>query len=325
MVYLRPLARRLAILAMAMALPVAALAQTFPSKPIKLVVPYLTGGLPDVLARLVAQKMSDTLGQQVIVENKPGASGILAAESVARAEPDGHTLFVGDIGHYALNPFIHAKLPYDPNRDLLPVTQAVHGPLFLVVNPALNVQSVQELIAAAKARPGINYGSPGNASVHQLAGAQLGLMAGVTLTHIPYKSNVQAIPGLLTNDVSMMFVALPSVLPHVKAGKLRIIASGTAQRSPLMPDAPTVAESGFPGFLAVTTVGFFAPGGTPAGLITRLNAETVRALRSPEVESKVPSLGANIVAGTAEQFAEQIRADQALYKRLVKEVGVKID
>ncbi|MFM9885740.1 MAG: Bug family tripartite tricarboxylate transporter substrate binding protein, partial [Burkholderiales bacterium] len=157
----RLLARRLVIAAIAMACPAAALAQAFPSKPIRFVVPYLTGGLPDVLARLVAQKMSDTLGQQVIVENKPGASGILAAESVARAEPDGHTLFVGDIGHYALNPFIHAKLPYDPNRDLVPVTQAVHGPLFLVVNPALNVHSVQELVAAAKARPGINYGSPG--------------------------------------------------------------------------------------------------------------------------------------------------------------------
>lgn len=300
-------------------------AQAFPSKTIRFVVPYGTGGLPDVMGRLVAQKMSGSIGQQVIIENKPGASGIIAAEFVAKSDPDGHTLFIGDIAHYALNPVLQPKLPYEPLRDFAPVTLAVSGPLVLVVNPSLRVQTVGELVALAKTRPGLNYGSPGNASVHQLAMEQFALMAGIKFVHIPYKGVAQAVPGLLAGDTLLMFVSPTSVASHARAGKLLMIAAGSAQRSPIVPELPTMAESGFPGFEAVTNIGFFAPAATPRALITRLNSELVRALKSPEIASKMPGLGADVVAGTPEEFTELIRADQEKYAKAVKEAGVKLD
>jgi tripartite-type tricarboxylate transporter receptor subunit TctC len=305
--------------------PAVAWAQTFPSKTIRFVVPYGTGGLPDVMGRLVAQKMSGSIGQQVIIENKPGASGIIAAEFVAKSDPDGHTLFIGDIAHYALNPALQPKLPYEPLRDFAPVTLAVTGPLVLVVNPSLGVHTVSELVALAKTHPGMNYGSPGNASVHQLAMEQFALMAGVKFVHIPYKGVAQAVPALLAGDTKLMFVSPTSVASNAKAGKLTMIAVASARRSPIVPDLPTVAESGFAGFEAVTNVGFLAPAATPRAVITRLNAELVRALKSPEIASKMPGLGADVVAGTPEEFTELIRADQAKYAKAVKEAGVKLD
>ena len=300
-------------------------AQGFPSKPVRFVVPYGTGGLPDVMGRLVAQKMAEAIGQQVIIENKPGASGIIAAESVVKADPDGHTLFIGDIGHYALNPALQPKLPYDPLRDFAPVTLAVQGPLFLVVNPSLGVQSVRELVDLAKKRPGMNYGTPGNASVHQLAMEQFALLSGAKFTHIPYKGVAQAVPALITGDTLLMFVSPTSVAAQAKAGKLVILAAGSPQRSALMPEAPTVAEAGYAGFEAVTRIGFLAPAATPRAVIARLNSELVRALKSPEVEPRMPGLGALVVAGSAEQFTDQIRIDQANYARWVREAGVKLD
>jgi len=315
-------------------LPIAALlllgtalasAQTFPAKPIRLVVPYLTGGLPDVLARMVAQKMATNVGQQVIVENRAGASGIVAAELVVRAEPDGYTLFVGDIGHYAVNPALYPKLPYAPLRDFAPVTQAVTGPLFLVVNPELGVNTIEDFVSLARTRPGINYGTPGNASTHHLGTSHFANVAGIRLVHVPYKSNAQAVPGLLSNDVSMMFVALPSVLPHVRAGKLRILATGSAERSPLMPEVPGMREKGFANVDIVTNIGFFAPAATPKPVLARLNAEIVAALRSPEIEPKMPGLGATVVAGTPEQFTERIRTDQAMYAALIRQVDIKVE
>ncbi len=300
-------------------------AQGFPSKPIRLVSPYGTIGLPDVLARLVAAKMSESMGQPVIVDNKPGAGGIIAYQIVAKAAPDGYMVLLVADSDYAVTPALHATLPYDPGRDFTPVTQALRGTFFLAANSSLGVNSVQELIALAKARPGLNYGSPGSGQTHHLAMAQFAIMAGVNLTHIPYKGVAQATPALLSGDVSVMFVTLPSVLPHVKAGKLRLLAAGSAQRSPLMPDLPTVAESGLPGFEARISMGFVVPAATPRAIIDQLNAQFVKALKSPDTETRLVSFGMEVVAGTPEQFAAQLSRDQEHYPRLVRQIGLKID
>lgn len=302
-----------------------ATSQGFPSKPVRVVLPYGTIGLPDILSRLVALKISDSSGQPVIVDNKPGAGGIIAYQFVAKAPPDGHTILLAADADYAITPALHAKLPYDPARDFTPVTQAIRGTYFLVANSALGVNSVQELIALAKARPGINYGSPGSGQTHHLAMAQLAIMAGVELTHVPYKGVAQATPALLSGDVSVMFVTLPSVVSHVKAGKLRILAAGSSQRSPLMPDVPTVAESGLAEFEVGISMGFVVHAATPRALVEQLNAEIVKALKSSDTESRLVGLGMEMVAGTPEQFADKIRRDQAHYGKLVRQIGLKID
>ncbi len=320
----RRLGRGALVLA-ALMLSGASFAQSFPSKPIRLVVPFGPVGMPDVLARLVAQKISDTTGQQVIVDNKPGAGGVIAAQFLAKAEPGGYTLILIENVTYAVNPALFPKLPYNPSRDFAPVTLAVRGPFFLVANPSLGVHSVQELIALAKTRPGINYGSPGNGQQHHLTMEQFALMAGVSFTHVPYKGVLQATPALVAGDVSLMFLTLPSMAALAKAGKLRILAVTSAQRSLLMPEVPTVAEAGFAGFEAVFNMGFAAPAATPRAIVERLNTLFVDALKSPEVESKMLGFGVEMVAGTPEQFAEQIRKDQEHFARLVSQTGLKAD
>jgi tripartite-type tricarboxylate transporter receptor subunit TctC len=310
-----------------LALSPAAQAQAFPSKPVRLVVPYAPSGLPDVLARLVAQVLSQEIGQPVVVDNRPGGNTIIGAQHAARSVPDGYTLFLSSTNSYAITPAVHAKLPYDPVKDFVPVVQALHGPLFLVVNPALGATTVQDLVAAARAKPGaITYGSPGNATVHQLSMEALKLMAKVDLTHVPYKGVIQAIPALLSNEVSAMFVAFDAVAGHVKAGKLRAIAVGSAQRSALMKDIPTVAESGFPGFDVGTSMGFSAPAGTPRPVVERLNAAFARALKAPETESRIAqTFGMEVVAGTPEQYAARMATERAYYAKLVRDINLKID
>ena len=320
-----PRCARAVLACAALVLAGASFAQGFPSKSIRLVVPYTTVGLPDVLARPVAAKMSESMGQQVLVENIPGAGGVIAAQMVARAQPDGYTVMLTTEAIYAITPALYSKLSYDPLRDFTPVTQALRGTLFLVANSSLGVDSVQQLIALAKTRPGINYGSPGNGLVHHLAMAQFALMAGVNLTHVPYKGVAFATPALLSGEVSLMFITLPSVLQHVKAGRLRILAAGSAQRSTFMPDLPTVAESGFPGFDVGFNMGFVVPAATPRALVERLHNEFVKALKSPDTESRLVRFGVEVVAGTPEQFGEQIRKDHEYYSRLVPQIGLKVD
>ncbi|MFM9969404.1 MAG: Bug family tripartite tricarboxylate transporter substrate binding protein [Burkholderiales bacterium] len=315
------------LLAGALAFCGVATAQSYPAKPIRLVVPYAPSGLPDVLARLVAQAMSVEIGQSMLVENRAGGNTIIGAQAVASAPPDGYTLFLSSTNSYAVTPAVHAKLPYDPVKDFSPVTQALHGPLFLIVHPSLGVATVQELVARARARPGgINYGSPGNATVHQLSMEALKLRAGVDLTHVPYKGVLQAIPALLANEVSAIFVAFDAVAQHVKAGKLRAIAVGSAQRSTFLREVPTVAESGFPGFDVGTSMGFSAPVGTPRPVIDKLNAAFAKVLKSPEMEARIAqSFGMEVMVGTPEQYAERIDRERAYYAKLVKEINLKID
>lgn len=303
---------------------IAAGAQSFPTKPLRLVVPYGPAGLPDALARITGQKLAEGLGQQVIIDNKAGASGMIGAQFAAKAEPDGHTIFLYDNNIYAINPVVYAKLPYD-SREFMPVTQAVRGHMYLVANPALPVNSVQELIAYARANPGMPYGSPGNATIHHLAMEQFKNLAAINLTHVPYKGTAQSIPGLLSGDVSVMFAALTSVAPLAKSGKIKILASGSPERSATTPTIATVAEAGFPGFLVESNMGYAVPAGTPRAVVARLHAEIVKAIRSPEVEAKLPALGVEAVANTPEQFAAQVRLDQDYYVKLVRQTNFKVE
>ena len=313
------------LLASPLVVPSKALAQAYPARSVRLVIPYGPTGLPDALARLLAQRLSDALGQQVVVDNKPGASGSIAAEIAAKSAPDGYTLFLTDNNLYGINPAIFPKLPYKPERDFAPVTQAIRGAMFLVVNASLGVNTVQEFVALAKKRGDINFGSPGNATLHHLGMAQLELLAGLKMTHIPYKGVAQATPALITGDVAVMFAALTSVAPHAKAGKLKILAVGAAQRSPLAPDIPSMTEGGFPAVEAGTSMGIAAPAGTPRPIIDRLNAELVKAIRAPEAEARFTAMGVEPVGNTPEQFAEQIRRDQEHYMRLVRDTGLKVE
>jgi tripartite-type tricarboxylate transporter receptor subunit TctC len=317
--------QRVLVLAVTAAFVQPALAQSFPSKPLKLIVPYGPTGLPDALARLTAQKTAEGLGQPIVIENKAGASGIIGAQQAAKSPADGYTLFLTDNNMYAINPAVYPDLPYNPTRDFTPITQAIQGHMFLVANADIGAGSLKDLIAQARAKPGMMYGSPGNATLHHLGMEQLKLVAEVQMTHVPYKGVAQATPALLAGDVAVMFAALASVVSHAKAGKLRILAVGSSQRSALMPDVPTVAEAGYPGFEVGTSMGFAAPAGTPRPAIERLNAEMVKALKSAEVQAKMPALGVEVVANTPEQFAEQIRRDQEHYSRLVKRIGLKVE
>jgi tripartite-type tricarboxylate transporter receptor subunit TctC len=315
-----------ALLAGLLMLATAAFAQGFPSRPIRLVLPNANVGLPDVLARMAAAKMSESIGQPVVVENKPSAGGVIAGEMVAKAPADGYTILLFGNGEYAVAPALYGnKLPYDPARDFAPITQAVSGPYFVVANSALGVSSVQELISLAKQRPGINYGSPGNGQVPHLAMAQFALMAGVNLTHVPYKGVAQSTPALLAGDISVMIVTLPSVASHVKTGKLRVLANASSQRAPVLPQVPTVAESGLPGYEFEVSLGFFVPAGTPRPVIERLNSELVKAFKTPESESRLATFGMDVIAGTPEQFAQRVAKDQAHYGQLVRQIGLKVD
>ena len=292
-------------------------------KTLRFVVPYGAGGAPDVMSRTVADKLSQRLGHPVIVDNRPGASGIIAAQIVQQAAPDGQTLFVADTGHFAINVSLHPKLPYDPRKDFVPVIEAIGSPLFLAVNSALPVNNVKELLALAKAKPeGLSYGSSGNGSVHHLGMAQIKAISGANLTHVPYKGVAQSVPAVLSGDVAAAFFGLPSILPHVKSGKARLI--GVTERTPLMPDVVPVGEQ-LPGFNVRVTVGFLAPAGTPADAVKRLNGEIAAVLGMPDVEERLRTLGIDKIAGTPEQFRDVIRADIDRYAKIVKETGAKAE
>jgi len=304
---------------------IACAAQGFPSRPIRFVVPYGAGGSPDVIARVLGQRLGEHLGQQVVVDNRPGAGGIIAAEIVAKSPADGYTLFIADTGHVAINPSLYPKLPYDPLRDFAPVTLAVSTPLFMAANAALQIESVKQFIDYAKAKPGVLYGSSGNGSSHHLGMELFRLLTGVNIAHVPYKGVAQSVPAVITGDVAVIFAALPSLAPHVKTGKIRLIAVGTAKRTPIMPDVPTVAESGAPGFEIDADIGFLAPAGTPREVITKLNAEIVRVLGSPDITQRLAGLGIETVGTSPEQYTDAIRAKIIKYGKLVKDSGARVD
>ena len=303
-----------------------ACAQTYPTKPIRLVVPFPPGGATDILARDVAQKLTEAWGQSVIVDNRPGAGGNIGSELVAKSSPDGYTLEMGTVGTHAINASLYAKMPYDHVRDFTPVILVAGVPNVLVVNPALPANSVAELIAYAKANPGkLNFASSGNGTSIHLSGELFKVMAGVQITHIPYKGSTPALQDLLGGQVQMMFDNLPPSLPQIKAGKLRALGVTTLTRAPALPDVPTLSESGLPGFEASSWFGILAPAGTPAPIVAKLNAEIAKWLATPEAKEKLAKQGANAAGGTPDDFAKHIAAETAKWAKVVKDSGAKID
>ena len=309
----------------ALAASASAQAQSWPSKPLRIVVGFPPGASADVAARLVAAKMSESLGQSVLIENKPGAGSNIATESVVRAPADGYTLFLGTIAN-TINASLSKNLPFDFGRDLAPVASLASLPNLLVVTPSLGVSTVQELVAAAKRKPGeILYGSSGNGTGPHLSGELFNLMAGVKLTHVPYKGSPQAMTDLLGGRVQAMFAPASTALPHIKAGTLKVLAVSSAKRTGASPELPTIAESGLPGFETAVWFGLLAPAGTPRDIIERLNREANRALADPAVKTQFAAQGIDGMGGTAEQFAAYIKDETAKWARVVQASGAKID
>src|SRR5882672_1022287 len=305
---------------------VAAQAQDFPGKPIKMIVPYAPGGLPDTMTRIIGPKMSESLGQQIVVENRPGAGGISGTEIVARSSADGYTLLIADVGQLAINPHLFKQLPYDPLKDLAPVSLIGSTALFLVLQASIPANDFKELVALAKAKPGsMNYGSSGLGSIHHLTTEALKAALGLDIVHVPYKGMGQAVPALLGGQVSMLFSALPAIEGQVKGGKVKLLAISTPKRSPQAPEVPSVAELGVPGFDFAPQIGLLAPAGTPAPIVARLAAEVSRAVKSAEVAQRFQQLGIDPVGNTPQEYDAQIRNDFERYGRVVRITGTKID
>jgi tripartite-type tricarboxylate transporter receptor subunit TctC len=298
----------------------------FPERPVTLVVPFAAGGSTDVVARVIAEKMSEDLGQQVIVQNVAGAGGSLGAGNVARAEPDGYTILMGTVATHALNPLILKNKPYDAEADFAPVSLLVLVPNVLVVNPELPTKSVEELLALLKAEPDKwSYASSGNGTPLHLSGELFKSMAGVTMEHIPYKGSGPALNDLLGNQVSIMFDNLPSSSAHIKAGTLKALAVTTAERAPSFPDIPTMAEAGLPGYETYTWNALFAPKDTPKEAVDRLNAAALKAMADPGVAERMKEFSATIVASTPDELATHVKAEIAKWTPVVKDANVQMD
>jgi tripartite-type tricarboxylate transporter receptor subunit TctC len=302
-----------------------AVAQDFPARPVRLIVPYPAGGATDVMARIIAQKLSSSLGQQFVVDNRPGAGAIVGTEIVARSAADGYTLLMGTTTN-AIGASLYAKLPYDFEKDLAPVGLIAAGQFCLVVHPAVPVNSVKELVALAKARPGqLNFASSGNGGGPHLAIEMLKSMAGVNMFHVPYKGAAAGITDLLAGAVQLMAIDISLVLPHMKAGKLKGLAVSGAQRSGAVPELPTVAESGYPGYEVTPWYGLLAAAGTPHAVIAKLNGELAKVTGDAAMREKLLSQGIDPVAGAPQEFARAIHADIVKYAKLVKSSGAKVD
>src|SRR5262245_6060116 len=322
---MRGMAMQAASAAIALAFFVsAAAAQDYPAKPIKLIVPFPPGGGTDISARTLANRLSESAKWTFVVENKPGAGGNLGVEQAVRAPADGYTLVIGQTSNLAINPALYSKLPYDPLKDLAPIALVVSAPVVLVVASDSKFRSLADLLAAAKSAP-VTYASPGNGTVSHLSGELLQRASGAKLTHVPYKGAAQAMTDTLGGQVQSFMSSVPSALAHVKSGRLRALAVTSAKRSPELPAVPTVAESGYPGFEANTWYGLLAPAGTPAPVISRLNAEVNRALATPEVRQKLASEGGETLGGSPAQFAAFLAAEHAKWGRVVRESGAKVD
>lgn len=301
-------------------------ADDYPTRPITLIVPFPPGGSTTVMARNVADKMSATLGQPVVVENRGGAGGTIGTRSVARAAPDGYTILLSYTATMAIAPSMNVNAGYDPRKDFVPIGMIGFAPNVLVVHPSLPARSVAELIAYAKAAPApVQYGSPGVGTVNHLAGEYLASETGVKLQHVPYKGNGPAMGDLLGGHIPMMFVPIPVALGNVKAGTLRGLAITTAKRSGLLPDLPTLAESGVPGFDVALRYGLMAPTGTPPAVIARLNRELNAALATEDVKQRLATEGAEALPGTPEAYAADVDADEKRWSGLVKKLGIKVE
>ena len=302
---------------------VSAQSQPYPNKPIKIISPFATGGIADTFSRVVGQGLSESLGQPVVVENKTGGGGNIGADFVAKAPADGYTLVMGNIGSHAVNPYLIKNMPYDPLKDFEPVAYVLDAEGLLVVNPAIPVKNVNELIAYVKARPGqVSYGSGGMGTTSHLAGELFKSLAKVDMTHIPYKGNAPAITDLIGGQTQIMFATMPTVLPYVKADKLRALAVIGSSRASSLPDVPTVAET-LPGFDVSNWIGIFAPAGTPKPIISKLNAEIIKIMQQPAVQKRLETEGAKFKPMTPEAFGAFQKNEALKWSKTIKDAGIK--
>jgi tripartite-type tricarboxylate transporter receptor subunit TctC len=301
-------------------------AATYPNKPIRIVVTFPPGGPTDIIARAVAQKLTDAWGQPVVVDNRSGAGGNIGMDLVAKAPADGYTLVESSFGPLVISPFVYSKLPYDPVKDLTPITLAAASWFFLAIHPSVPATSVKELVALAKSKPGqLILASSGNATPSHLAGALLQSIAGIQLNHVPYKGAATSLPALVSGEAQMAIESPPLLVPQVKAGKLRALAAARPDRSPLLPSVPTMKEAGYPGVEVGSWYGFHAPAGTPKAIIDKLHTEMVKAMQTPELRERFAGVGADTVANTPAQFSAFIDAELKKWGQVIRAAGVKLE
>jgi tripartite-type tricarboxylate transporter receptor subunit TctC len=302
------------------------LAQGYPARPVRIVVPFPPGAATDILGRLVAQKLQESWGQSVVIDNKPGAGSIVGAEMVAKAPADGYTIFMGHIGTHGANPALYAKLPYDPVRDFAPVTLLVTIPNLVAVHPAVPVASVRELIDLAKAKPGtLNVGSPGISTSAHLMIALFRSLTGADMTHVPFKGSAAAMQAIAAGEVQAVFDTVTSVMPQARAGRVRVLAITSKERSAAAPDAPPLTESGVAGFDVATWFALFVPAGTPRPVIEKINTDTVRILQSKETAERLQGMGMTVVASTPEQLAAHVVSEITRWGKVVREANIKVE
>ena len=309
-----------------MSFPGLAAAQSYPEKPIRVILSVPAGATPDVTARLVTPGVSRLLGQQLVVDNRPGAGGMIGAEIASKATPDGYTLFISSPGALTILPHLRKHVPYDTLRDFIPISLISIGPFVLITHPSVPARTVKELIALAKAQPGkLNYASAGNGTANHLAMELFKHMAGIDIVHVPYKGAPQAVTDVVAGHMNMMFNSIAPIVGHIKAGRLRVLGIASGQRSAQLPDVPTISEAGLPGFEAVNWFGMFAPAKTPKRIIARLNEAVVKVVHTPEIQAQFLTLGADPVGSSAEDFAAFVRKDMEKYANIVKISGARVD
>ena len=301
-------------------------AADYPIRPLRLVVPFVPGGSTDIVARLIAQKLAEQWGKQVVVDNRAGANGAIGMEIVARASPDGHTLVLGYIANLGTGPALYAKLPYDAIKDFAPVSHVVSAPSIAVIHPAVAAKNLQEVIALARAKPGaIAFGTSAIGSIGHLSGELINHLAGIKMQHVPYKGGGQAVIDVLAGQIPMVIIGMTAVTPHVRSGRLRPLATTGAKRSFAFPDVPTVAEQGFPGFSADAWYGILSTAGTPRPIIDKLHGEVVRIMKLPEAKERMANVGFEIVGSTPDEFAKLIRDEIPKWTKIVREAGIRAE
>jgi tripartite-type tricarboxylate transporter receptor subunit TctC len=300
-------------------------AQTYPNKPIKLVIPFPAGGATDIIGRTLAQKLGERLGQNIVVDNKPGAGGGIGADFAAKSAADGYTLLLATSSTHSIGPILNKNIAYNPERDFAPVSYVASSPSVLVMSPSLNYKNVSELIAAAKAQPGMTFGSSGNGTIVHLQAEYFAHLAGVSLTHIPYKGTALAIPDVASGQVSIMFDAIASAIPHIKSGRVKALAITSAKPSALLPDVPTIDATGLKGYSADTYFGLFAPAGTPTDIVARLQKEIYAVVTAPDVKDRFATQGVESVGGDGAALTETMRQETAKWRRVIEQAKIKLD
>jgi tripartite-type tricarboxylate transporter receptor subunit TctC len=313
-------------LAAVLAAPVAALAQNYPAKPVRIVIAQAPGSATDVISRIVGNRLGEALGQSMVIDARPGAGGVLGTEIAAHSPADGYTLFMGNNSTHGSNPALYSKLPYDAVKDFAPIIFVAATPYVLNVHPSLPVTTLKELIAFAKSRPGqLNYASAGNGSTHHFCGELFKSLAGIDVVHVPYKGSTPALGALVGGEVSMMFSNVADTQPYIKSGRMRPLAVTAAKRTTAMPEIPTMAEAGLNNFQVLSWFGLLAPAGTPAAIIARVNAETVKVLLRPDVKSALNAQGLEVISGTPGEFADHIKSEIARMTKIAASAGIKAD